>query len=172
MVNTYSIITTVKGGNMKYEERYERVKKFLKEYPNANIQIDIPVKSSDERIVTLSSGDQKEEVIFSKKGFDNNYLFEILKTFGTNNGYITNKTMVNKDKYFIELKAGDDSSIYLNNFSEGLINKIRFYVNNQNRIISGRLAKAYRESAFISVSVLFVISLLSIVLVSMLVLAL
>ncbi len=161
----------MKGGNMKYEERYQSVKEFLTDHPDAAIQIDVPTKSSDERIVTLIDGDSREEISFEKKAFDNNYLFEILKHFGAKHGYITNKTLVNKDKYFIELVAGN-SQIYLNNFNESLINKIRFYVNNQNRILSGKLARAYKEGAFISVSVLFVISLLSIVLVSMLVLAL
>ena len=157
---------------MKYEEMYENIKEFMTNEPDAAVQIDIPLKNSEERIVSLISQESNEELIFTKKEFDSKYLFEILKLFSNLHGNITNRTLVNQDKYFIELKTKNDAVLYLNNFNETLINKVRFYINNQNRIQNGKLEKAQEKNAFISVSVLFVISMLSIVLISMLILAL
>lgn len=157
---------------MKYEEMYESIKEFMSKESDAAIQIDVPQKNDDERIVSLISPDNNKELIFSKKEFDTKYLFEILKLFSNLHGNITNRTLVNQDKYFIELKTKNDASLYLNNFNEKIINKVRFYVNNQNRIQNGKEARAQEKNAFVSVSVLFVISMLSIVLISMLVLAL
>lgn len=157
---------------MKYEEMYENIKEFMTNEPDAAVQIDVPLKNSEERIVSLISQESNKELIFTKKEFDSKYLFEILKLFSNLHGNITNRTLVNQDKYFIELKTKNDAILYLNNFNETLINKVRFYINNQNRIQNGKLEKAQEKNAFISVSVLFVISMLSIVLISMLILAL
>lgn len=156
---------------MKHEEKYQEIKNFIDKQDQTAIQIDVPVKSHDDRVVNLLGDSSKEELVFKHRLFDTEYLFEILKQFSNKYGFITNKTLINQDKYFIELRAGNDSVIYLNNFNEKLINKIRFYVNNQNRVLNGKIART-KEKAFISSSVLFVICLLSLVLISMLVLAL
>lgn len=170
MVDCYHNSDNEERRLMKKLEKLSLVKDYLEKDKDLSLEVTVPDKKSKERLLCFLKDDYKEEYILDdKKHFDRQDIFGLLESFSLNRGVITMKTSLDEGRYYLELRDGHRASLYLNNFGADLASKVRNYISRENRLKKGR-PENFQE-AFISINVLFVVSVLAVILVSMLVLA-
>lgn len=155
---------------MKSLNKLSLINSVLEKDLNMSFEITIPSKKTKERHLSfIKDGEKEDYLLESKTNFEKKELFKLLDQFSKNREIITMKTTLDNGAYYLELKDGHRASIYLNNLKAETAAGVRSYINKLNRIKKGK--EPSREEAFVTVNVLFVVSILSILLVSMMVLA-